>query len=733
MTASELPTVVIPPKFIPELKKLSDTVLGFQEATDEAINNQYLDIPTDTTMLAHTVKVSLTPALAIAAEVTHAIDTELPPCKDWTEVPVNNKLFRIVAMASGRVFVGPELCRDEAYLDTAINYTVDMVNAVLGVMGLPAWRRRFSSRRLPEVKKLFQRFKEAEDFLGPVVTARRDAMAKADYEKPDDMLQWLIDAQDKCKNGSRNDAELAIWQLGASFTAIHTTTATATNALYTLASMQDIIPVLREEIQEALAGSGNEFTNAALQNMVKLESFLTESMRTYPMSAGMTFPLDFWNTTPLTQLLANAQRKVLQPFTLSNGQTIPSGVLIELPSAAVNMDDNLYPSSSQFDAFRFSKLRQNKVKATEDGTEVGHLFSSVGQTSLNFGFGRHVCPGRFFASVEIKMIVAIILLNFDILLAEGETERYKNIEIGVQATGLLGSEIASALQKAGFIVTAIRRAESTAIVPVGMESIQIDINDTDALTSAFQGQDAVISAAPDPISFSSQKHWIDAAIAAGVKRIFPSEYSTNLDSPLAETLPVVTEKVRTRRYLVEQISNTAGKSSWTSINNGPFFELVLGFGGLGPDFRTKTAKWHNGGANLVGTTRLPDIAETVCKILKDDNGLYGEAENKSVYIHSAVVTEKQLTEMAEKVTGQKFHVEERDVEQVYQEAKERLQEGDKSGMMLFYLQMMYGKGYGGSESFQEMSWNEKVGLKRLTEQEIEDIVRGVAEKSGLSQ
>ncbi|KAF4843417.1 Cytochrome P450 monooxygenase ATR2 [Colletotrichum siamense] len=420
MTASELPTVVIPPKFIPELKKLSDTVLGFQEATDEAINNQYLDIPTDTTMLAHTVKVSLTPALArlspaIAAEVTHAIDTELPPCKDWTEVPINNKLFRIVAMASGRVFVGPELCRNEAYLDTAINYTVDMVNAVLGVMGLPAWRRRFSSRRLPEVKKLFQRFKEAEDFLGPVVTARRDAMAKADYEKPDDMLQWLIDAQDKSKNGSRNDAELAIWQLGASFTAIHTTTATATNALYTLASMQDIIPVLREEIREALVGSGNEFTNAALQNMVKLESFLTESMRTYPMSA------------------ANAQRKVLQPFTLSNGQTIPSGVLIELPSAAVNMDDNLYPSSSQFDAFRFSKLRQNKVKATEDGTEVGHLFSSVGQTSLNFGFGRHVCPGRFFASVEIKMIVAIILLNFDILLAEGETERYKNIEIGIQS------------------------------------------------------------------------------------------------------------------------------------------------------------------------------------------------------------------------------------------------------------------------------------------------------------
>lgn len=31
----EIPTVVIPPKFVPELKKLPDTVLGFQEATDE--------------------------------------------------------------------------------------------------------------------------------------------------------------------------------------------------------------------------------------------------------------------------------------------------------------------------------------------------------------------------------------------------------------------------------------------------------------------------------------------------------------------------------------------------------------------------------------------------------------------------------------------------------------------------------------------------------------------------
>lgn len=51
--------------------------------------------------------------------------------------------------------------------------------------------------------------------------------------------------------------------------------------------MPDVIPVLREEIKTALSDAGNEFTNSALQAMVNLESFLTESMRTYPMSAGM--------------------------------------------------------------------------------------------------------------------------------------------------------------------------------------------------------------------------------------------------------------------------------------------------------------------------------------------------------------------------------------------------------------------------------------------------------------
>ncbi|KAK1461602.1 ent-kaurene oxidase [Colletotrichum melonis] len=49
---------------------------------------------------------------------------------------------------------------------------------------------------------------------------------------------------------------------------------------------------------------------------------------------------------------------------------------------------------------------------------------------MAFGFGRHACPGRFFAATEIKMLIARLLLEYDIRMPEGVMERYKNIVRG---------------------------------------------------------------------------------------------------------------------------------------------------------------------------------------------------------------------------------------------------------------------------------------------------------------
>jgi cytochrome P450 len=33
---------------------------------------------------------------------------------------------------------------------------------------------------------------------------------------------------------------------------------------------------------------------------------------------------------------------------------------------------------------------------------------------LSFGHGRHACPGRFFAANELKLLLAYMVLNYDI-------------------------------------------------------------------------------------------------------------------------------------------------------------------------------------------------------------------------------------------------------------------------------------------------------------------------------
>ena len=45
--------------------------------------------------------------------------------------------------------------------------------------------------------------------------------------------------------------------------------------------------MLREDVQQALAETDGVFTNIAMQNMKKLDSFLKETLRVYPLGAGM--------------------------------------------------------------------------------------------------------------------------------------------------------------------------------------------------------------------------------------------------------------------------------------------------------------------------------------------------------------------------------------------------------------------------------------------------------------
>lgn len=304
----------------------------------------------------------------------------------------------------------------------------------------------------------------------------------------------------------------------------------------------------------------------------------------------------------------------------------------------------------------------------------------------------------------------------------------------IGATGTLGSHILKALVGGGYTVTAVQRKESTKSAPSGVASVKVDLTNKGELVSAFKGQDAVISATPNPV-FTREKVWIDAAIAASVRRIVPSEYSTNLENPLARKLPMVKGKAEVRDYITSMIPGTTSTTTWTSINNGPFFDMCLRFGVLGPNLAQKKAVFHNGGDNMVGASRLSDIGISVAKVL--DAPHFDETANQPVYMYSTVISERYLTQLASEVTGIDFGsveggtIPNLDTEQLIREADEKLARGDMSAMFLYYFQMMYGKGYEGDTTQISQSWIERLGLKTMTEDDLKEAIRAAAKELGV--
>ncbi|EUC27053.1 hypothetical protein COCCADRAFT_10237 [Bipolaris zeicola 26-R-13] len=401
---------VIPPCFLPELRKLPENVLNLPLATSDVLEAKYTKFPIENHAAAFSVRAKLTPALqrlnaAILQDVNDAIETYLPPCNDWTEVNVNEKLIRIISKVSGGVFVGRELARDLEYLDLSCFYAVELTNAVASLKKLPPWLKPFLASRTPEIIALRAREKQTIRVLRPIVKGRMVAKANdPNWQEPDDVLQWLINES----NGTDSVETLATVLLALIFGATHTTTITLTSILYTLAVTPEYVEPLRQEICNVLAEEGGTLTFRGLQKLKKLDSYMKEVLRFYgPFVTSFT-------------------RRTLKGITLSNGQYIPAGVMIEVPTVAVYQDELLYPSSGTFDGFR-----AYKTCSTGNAADIArNQFATSNEENLTFGYGRHACPGRFYAANEIKMILARLILDYDIKMPNNERERHAQIDVG---------------------------------------------------------------------------------------------------------------------------------------------------------------------------------------------------------------------------------------------------------------------------------------------------------------
>lgn len=120
-----------------------------------------------------------------------------------------------------------------------------------------------------------------------------------------------------------------------------------------------------------------------------------------------------------------------------------------------------------------------------------------------------------------------------------------------------------------FNITVLTRATSTASFPAGVTVRKSDFSLT-KLRGALTGQDAVISAV-GATAFTEQKKLIDAAVAAGVSRFIPSEFSAESqnDAVLA-LLPLFGQK----KEVIDYLKTKENDISWTGIACSGLFDWV---------------------------------------------------------------------------------------------------------------------------------------------------------------
>ncbi|KAL0938409.1 ent-kaurene oxidase [Colletotrichum truncatum] len=391
-----------------------EDVLSPHAPFEEFVEASITEINVTSQALIHSVKQDLTPSLGkatpeLSVVAREAVLSELPSCPDWSEVDIHHALVRIVTIVSGWMFVGPEYCRTEEYMDLAANYAADAFGGPKLLQIFPKRSRAFVAPLLPPLRRVWKAHRRITTLLGPAIQARRDA-ALAGHEVPDDMLQWIIKNAHRFPAEIKADGDIARLQLSLSAVAIHTTALTATATLYDLAAEPEILSDVRREISDVLRKHDGKITSKTLFDMKLLDAVCKESQRLNPAD------------------LLSARRRVMKPFKFSDGVSVPPGTMLAVPVHHIGRDRNLFPDNpDKFDPYRFTKLRQN------DGEGNHFQFASVTNGTMAFGWGKHACPGRFFASSEIKLILIHLLSFYDIEVTagpDGLKKRYSNFELG---------------------------------------------------------------------------------------------------------------------------------------------------------------------------------------------------------------------------------------------------------------------------------------------------------------
>ncbi|RSL92258.1 hypothetical protein CEP52_013921 [Fusarium oligoseptatum] len=225
---------------------------------------------------------------------------------------------------------------------------------------------------------------------------------------------------------------------------------------------------------------------------------------------------------------------------------------------------------------------------------------------------------------------------------------FKNILI-IGATGSIGSVVVKALiEEPTFVVTALQRSSSKGKLPSGLKTITIeDSYPSEALVSAFSGQDAVINCMTS-LAVGEQLRFIDAAVAAKVRRYVSSEYGLNNNKPEARALnSVFREKGEIQDYLRSKESTGL---EWMAIACGMWLKWSAQHDFLGMHIMEKKFVVWDDGDGWFSTTTEENTALALVNALAKK---WDETKNQVVWLSDFAITQNMLLAAIERISEEK--------------------------------------------------------------------------------
>jgi nucleoside-diphosphate-sugar epimerase len=216
------------------------------------------------------------------------------------------------------------------------------------------------------------------------------------------------------------------------------------------------------------------------------------------------------------------------------------------------------------------------------------------------------------------------------------------------ATGDLGHRIALALLDRGAQVRALIRPGNTkpevgTLRERGVDIVEVDFKDAAALTAACAGAACVVSALSGlrNVIVDAQTHLLDAAVAAGVPRFIPSDYSIDFTK-----LPTGSNRnLDLRREFGRHLDRMPIQA--TSILNGMFMDLLTGQAPVVLFKLKRILYWGSADQPLDFTTIANTAAYTAAAALDPTTPRY-------LRVAGEVATVRDLQAAAGAATGQRF-------------------------------------------------------------------------------